>query len=262
MKRKHILLAAICLLGAGLAACSGDENPQQTQGDAWFVSIPATKSGGAVEAATRALSLEGSTLSATWSTGESVTVVRAGTGNEMGTLHPDANAATANLTGTLRDPVVSYSTSDALDLWFPRYADATISYTGQKGTLADIAEHFDYAHASASITEVNTTTKTLTVSAATFTNTQAIVRFTLKDNGGNALAVKSLEVSKGETLIASAALDPESSEVWLAIPQVEGKDIILSATTSAPKEYRYTKTGVTFGAGKYYAISVKMSSSE
>ena len=260
MKKKHILVAALCLLGAGLAACSGDDESQQPQGDAWFVSIPATKGGGAVEAATRALSFDGSALSAAWSTGESVTVVLYGA--DMGTLHPDANAATANLTGTLREPAISYGVGQSFDLWFPRYAGAAIDYTGQKGTLADIASNFDYAHATATITAVNKDTKTLTVSAATFTNPQAIVRFTLKDADGNDLAVTSLEVYKGENLIASAtAMDAASSEVWMAIPPVSGEQIALKATTAGGTNYQYTRDGATFKAGSYYPVNVKMKTS-
>ena len=73
--------AALLIAGAIFAACSSDDNltpdEQQPAGEKTYtLTVQATKGGenAAVKAATRALSLSGKTLSATWAEGEAVTV--------------------------------------------------------------------------------------------------------------------------------------------------------------------------------------------
>ena len=246
-------IAALCLMAVGWAACSS-ENEEQPANDTWILNVKATK---AETRATRALNFDGTNLAATWNTGETVDVR---TGYELisrGTLYAQSDGSSVDLKGPITG--TDFSTESTLSLWFPRYKGDN-TYTGQKGTIADIAAHFDYAHASVRVMTVDQDKHVLTTEEATFQNVQAIVKFTLKYNT-SPLSVSTLFVYQGseygENKLASATLASGSSEVWLAIPPVTDKTIIIIAT-SGDNTYTYTKSSVTFSAGHFYPINVSM----
>ena len=206
---------------------------------------------------TRALSLQGDVLHASWSTTESVTVLKGE--NPVGTLHPATNGPTATLTGTLTG---TFAVNDLLTLWFP---GPTVDYSGQKGTLEDIASNYDFASATVRITEVSgdriTAVDSENGGAAQFGNRQAIVRFTLKDKNADGTPV--IAASALTVLVEGAAavvVKPESaaSELYVALPGFSGKTVTLSATVGG-RLYRYSKGGVSFGNGEFHVISVRMS---
>lgn len=215
------------------------------------MTINASKGDGAT---TRALNLTDHTLNATWATSEHV-YVQKGSDWATGSLVPDANAATANLSGELSD--ITIVAGDELTLQFPKSGD--ITYTGQVGTLADIAANFDYATATVEVASVSATGNIIPKAATTsFENQQAIVKFTLIDkaDGTTPLSATELVVNDGTNTYtvtpASAA-----SEIYVAIPGFSGQAVTLSATVGSDV-YIYEKTGVTFINGKYYEITVKM----
>ena len=258
MIRKNYIFAALCLLAGGLASCSNNDD-EQPANNTWTLNVKATKSD---TPATRALSYDGTKITATWKTGETVDVRANLELISRGTLKAQSDGATAVLKGTITG--TDYVTGDEptnLSLWFPRYVGNAISYTGQKGTLDDIAENFDYAHAGVTVTSVDASNQVLTTTDANFTNAQAIVKFTLLDNTDpedvKNLYVKELHVSNGSTEIANATLSPASNVVWMAIPEVSGATINLTATDGV-NTYSYSKTSVKFTAGHYYPINVKM----
>lgn len=255
MIRKNYIFAALCLLAGGLASCSNNDD-EQPANNTWTLNVKATKSD---TPATRALSYDGTKITATWKTGETVDVRANLELISRGTLKAQSDGATAVLKGTITG--TDYVTGDEptnLSLWFPRYTGDAISYTGQKGTLDDIAENFDFAHAGVTVTSVDASNHVLTTTDADFTNAQAIVKFTLLDKAnGNLLSVSELHVSDGSTEIANATLSPASNVVWMAIPGVSSATINLTATDGV-NTYSYSKTSVTFAAGHYYPINVKM----
>ena len=253
MTRNNYLFAALCLLAGGLASCSSDIDDELPANDTWTLNVMATKSD---TPATRALSEDGT---ATWASGEKVDVMY--NSETRGTLTPQAYGdKSTTLSGTITgtDYYVNVDESSTLTLWFPKYAGATISYLGQEGTLDNIAANFDYAYASVTVTSMDALNHVLTTTNATFVNAQAIVKFTLSYNS-SPLSVSTLDVYKGSisdaNKIASATLTPANSEVWLAIPPVSGQTIILRANDGT---YEYSKTPVTFVAGHFYPINVKM----
>ena len=253
MIRKNYIFAALCLLAGGLASCSNNDD-EQPANNTWTLNVKATKSD---TPATRALSYDGTKITATWKTGETVDVRANLELFSRGTLKAQSDGATAVLKGTITG--TDYVTGDeptTLSLWFPRYVGDAISYTGQKGTLDDIAENFDFAHAYVTVTSVDASNHVLTTTDANFTNVQAIVKFTLSYNE-SPLSVSELHVSDGSNEIANATLTPASNEVWMAIPGVSGATINLTATDGV-NTYSYSKTSVTFAAGHYYPINVKM----
>ena len=256
MTRNTYIAAALCLLAGGLAGCS-DKDDEQPANNTWTLNVMATKSDAP---ATRALSYidDGSTkkLTATWAIGETVDVRTEFHTDSRGTLTAQDNATKANLTGTING--THFSTENTLSLWFPVYPGAAISYLGQRGTLDDIAAHFDYAHADVRVTGVDASNHVLTTTDAIFVNVQAIVKFTLDDTDNKPLEVSEMHVSDGSTEIANAGLNPVKSEVWLALPPVDSKTITLTATSGGYSYTFTTPSPVSFQQGHFYPIKVKM----
>ena len=256
MTKNILSLAALLIASATFVACTNDDNiinePQQPAATGTYtMTIEATKGDGAT---TRALTLDDKTLNATWATTENVYVQKAGTWAD-GSLQPQADGATATLKGTLSG--VTIAASDVLTLQFPR--SGALDYTGQVGTLADIAEKYDYATASVTVSGVSATGNIIpTEATTTFTNQQAIVKFTLIDkaDGTTHISATELVVSDGTT---DYTVTPASATdvLYVAIPGFSGQTVTLTATVGSDT-YTYEKSGVTFQNGKYYEITVKM----
>lgn len=250
----HMLV--VLITAATLTACSSDnsiiDEQQPTYPNGTYTMTVSASKGG--DASTRALSLSGSALNATWATTENV-YVKKGETWASGSLQPQDNAATATLKGTLSG--ISIAENDNLTLQFPKSGD--ITYAGQVGTLADIAANFDYAKATVEVESVSATGNINPKAATTtFTSQQAIVKFMLKDKGNSdaAISATQLVVSDGTN---SYTVTPASatSEIYVAIPGFSGQTVTLTATVGSDT-YSYEKSGVTFANGQYYAITVKM----
>lgn len=255
MTRNTYIAAALCLLAGGLAGCS-DKDDEQPANNTWTLNVKATKTYTPV---TRALSYDGTTITATWKAGETVDV-RAGLELvSRGTLYAQSDGATTNLQGTIGTPngTAGYAVENTLSLWFPKYRESG-AYTGQQGTLDDIAARYDYAHAGVVVTSVDASNHVLTTSDATFENAQAIVKFTLYDTDNKQLAVSEIHVSDGSSEIANATLNPVNSEVWLALPPVNSKTITLTATSGGNFYTFTTPSPISFQQGHFYPINVKM----
>lgn len=260
-------LAALLIASATFAACSSDDNtidlqPAQPAGQqVYTMTIQATKSTGDeanARVATRALALGGEdnkTLNATWATTENI-FVKKGSDWATGSLQPDANAATATLKGTLND--ITIAASDELTLQFPRSGE--LDYTGQVGTLEDIAAKYDYATATVTVASVSATGNINPTAATTsFTNQQAIVKFTLVDkaDGTTPLNATELIVSDG-TNTYTVTPASATSEIYVAIPGFSGKTITLTATVGSDTYTLTTSSAKTFANGSYYRITAQM----
>ena len=255
MKKNILSMAALLMASAAVfTACSSDDNitgeqPANPTGK-YTMTVNASKGG---DATTRALSLEGKTLNATWAITENV-YVKKGSNWATGSLKPQADGATATLKGELSG--VTIAAGDELTLQFPK--SGTPDYTGQVGTLADIAANFDYATATVTVANVDGSGNITVNEPATFTNQQAIVKFTLIDkaDGTTPLSASPLVINDGTT---DYTITPASatSEIYAAIPGFTGKTVTLTATVGGDT-YTYEKTGVSFTNGQYYEITVKM----
>ena len=266
------------LLTAGLAltACSSDDSNTEQVYRTYTMTIDATK--GANEAAsratTRALTLTGSTLNTLWATTERVYVQGKKLSDNSyfwfeGYLQPHSAGTTTQLNGVISLPTsFSISIDDAigtphkLTLQFPR--PYVLDYTGQIGTLADIAAKYDYAKAEEVRVDIEAD-KVVGGEPVTFVNQQAIVKFTLKDkaDGTTLLNPTALTIQYGEeslslTSIPSTTYGTNGNGVlYVAIPGFSDKAVTLTATV-ADDTYTFTKSGVTFVNGQYYEINVKM----
>lgn len=251
---KLTIPAMAALLVAALAACSGDDDllvafegsPLEKE---YTLSVETAKGIGIT---TRALTQSGSALTASWATTDRVYVQKNGTW-ATGSLQPQYAGATATLKGSLTG--VTIAAGDELTLQFPKIGAP--DYSGQKGTLEDIAANYDYATATATVRAVSANGM-VAADAATFTNQQAIVRFTLLDaaDGTTPVNATNLTVSDG-TNTYSVNPAAATNDLYVAMPGFSGQTVSLNAT-SLSGVFDFEKAGITFTNGQYYAVTVKM----
>ena len=278
---KKFYFHTLLLAGLVLAACSSDDDDHQGQEEhqafkTYYMTVDATKGAdeGANYASTRALALTGSTLNASWATSEHVYVQGKKKSDELyfwfeGTIQPQYAGTTTRLNGTISLPTGwSYSSIDEaignphyVNLQFPR--PYVLDYTGQIGTLADIAAKYDYARAENVQVDIGAD-KVVGVSPVTFVSQQAIVKFTLKDyaDGTTLLNPTKLNVQYGTeslslTIPETTYTTNGNGVLYVAIPGFENKTVTLTAKVGSEK-YTFIKSGVMFENGKYYEIAVKM----
>lgn len=240
-------LAALLMAGAAFAACSSDDNitgeqPANPTGK-YTMTVNASKGG---DATTRALSLEGKTLNATWAEGDKVKVYNSSNA-EIGELTAETSGASTKLKGDLNTLPTD---GETLTLKF-----LSPSYASQNGTIEHIAANCDYATATVTATVSGSA---VTATDANFENKQAIVKFSLTDKTTtSAISATQLVVNDGTT---DYTITPASatSEIYVALPGFSGQTVTLTATAGG-KTYSYEKTGVSFTNGQYYEIGVKMS---
>lgn len=273
---KNIYFSLLLIAGLMLTACSSDDNNVTQAPKTYFMTVDATK--GVNETASpayrRALSLSNSKLSATWATTEHVyvqgTLVNSSTFWFEGSIQPQTAGTTTQLNGVISLPagwVISIDeaigTPHHVNLQFPR---KELSYADQKGTLADIAENYDYARAENVSVDI-AADKVVGINKVPFVNQQAIVKFTLKDkaDGTTLLSPTELTIDNGLgddypltlTIPASTYTTNGNGVLYVALPEFSGETVTLTATCSSGT-YTYTKSYATFVNGKYYEISVKM----
>ena len=260
-------LAALLMAGAAFTACSSsddniiDEQPVNPAQKTYTLTVNASKGDGAQ---TRALDLTGKTLTASWATTENV-YVKKGETWATGSLQPEADGMTATLKGSLTG--ITIEADDNLTLQFPKNGD--ITYAGQLGTLADIQANFDWATATVDVESVspsgNINPKTATT---TFTNQQAIIKFTLKDKANDAaISPSALTVTDGTSTVELTSIPAatytanggDNNVLYVAFPAAgSAKTITLTATVGTDTYTYETATAKTFTNGQYYEITVKM----
>ncbi len=296
---KKFYFGMLLTAGIALGACSSDDREPErepvkepvsetgtlteTVRKTYTLTVNATKgvNDDANSATTRALTLDGKTLNASWATTEDVFVegVYKGTTTYFwfqGSIKPQTAGVSTVLSGTISLPGgTSYSSiqeaigtiSVPLNLQFPRSGE--LDYTGQKGTLADIAANYDYATATINVDVDNDRIVVIDASTVKFENQQAIVKFTLKTSDGSALlSPTALTIKYGESNL-SMSIPAETfttngaGVLFVAIPGDASKTLSLTATFGSDiYTYTFTKSGVTFDNGKYYAIGLKMKRAE
>ena len=279
---KNKYLSFLLIAGLALTACSSDDTvveqktlePDKT----YYLTVDATKGS---DAMTRALNLSGSTLTASWATTEHVYVQGTLVSNSSkfwfnGSIQPQSTGVSTRLSGALSVPTGwVYNTIEEakqngvftlpieLYLQFPR--SGNLDYTGQVGTIADIAAKYDYATATAHVVELDDN-HIMASSSVTFENQQAIVKFTLIDkvDGTTMLSPTALTINYGSgtvslTNIPDATYSTNGYGVlFVAIPGFSDQTVTLTAICSSGT-YTYTTSSTkTFVNGKYYEIGVKM----
>ena len=196
-------------------------------------------------APTKALEDMGTYLQSTWRAGDVVTVYA---GNQ---LLGELTASTGGSSTTTLEGDLNVAPEVGADLTLKYRSD---NYLTQKGTLDYIAANCDYALATVRVETV--TEKHITTTPALFETQQAIVKFTLKDADGNAVAASQLLLNNGGTTF-TMNLDSASSTVYVALPAFSNQTVTLSATAGT-SYYDLSKADVTFENGKFYTITARL----
>ena len=273
-------LAALLMAGAAFAACSSEDNMiggQPASQQTYTMTIEASKGGGS-DAATRALSIDGSgALNATWETSNEVKAYNHTQSSAFtGSLKPQSSGVSATLTGSLTGSVA------VDDIIYLRWPSVDADYTGQDGTLETIAQRYDYTTGVAQVTSVDGTTIGAEDSSyggpVLFTNSQAIVKFTLIDKAtdspinatqltidakfnGESRLIQSITYPDAYTLgpITINRNAPADNVVYAALPFSSQANFTFNLTaTDGTHNYTYEKAGVKMINGRYYEVTVKM----
>lgn len=246
MKRTNTFSIMAALLLAGIStivSCTKDDE-QPVEGKTYHMTVTASKGGDN----TKDLTINGTTISATWAEGETVTVYNETKGADLtGTLAAQSSGASTTLEGDLTGTIEE---GDELTLKF-----CSPDYSMQDGTLAYIASHCDYAEATVTVASVDDGVITASGNAA-FENKQAIVKFSLMDAGGNDLDASVLSVTVDDVIYATIPAS-DTNKLYVALPGISGKAVTLSAKVSG-QWYNKTRANVTFVNGQYYTVAAKL----
>ena len=217
MNIKHLFYPlSIAMAAMTMTACSSDDDAAVEAGvtGTFQVSINVGPA-----AQTRAISVggnDGHTLYTNWDKNDEVQVVKEGATTIAGTLTANVsagNSAYATLTGELTG---TFAAGDNVTL---HYHTASLDYTGQKGTIADVSTSKSYLTATSTVKQIGQTTGTvkdetnnyLVMSDAAYEAQQAYLDITFTDDAGHALAITKLEVWTSEgKLVKTAPLDGQT----------------------------------------------------
>ena len=217
MNIKHLFYPlSIAMAAMTMTACSSDDDAAVEAGvtGTFQVSINVGPA-----AQTRAISVggnDGHTLYTNWDKNDEVQVVKEGATTIAGTLTANVsagNSAYATLTGELTG---TFAADDKVTL---HYHTASLDYTGQKGTIADVSTSKSYLTATSTVKQIGQTTGTvkdetnnyLVMSDAAYEAQQAYLDITFTDGAGQALAITKLEVWTSEgKLVKTAPLDGQT----------------------------------------------------
>ena len=278
---KKLYFTMLLMAGLALTACSSDDTSTEPEPQApktYYMTVDASKAVNEAfsRVSTRALSLDGSTLNASWATTENVYVqgkyyYSVGTFWFKGSIKPQYAGTTTRLNGVISLPDgSSYTSIDAaigsphtLTLQFPRSGE--LDYTGQVGTLADIAAKYDYAVAEDVRVDVEAD-EVVGVKEVTFANQQAIIKFTLmdKDNSDAVICPSAFTITDGTNTVELTSIPDDTYStngpgvLYVAFRSTGNAETITLTATVGGSTYTFTRSGVTFANGKYYEINVKM----
>ena len=217
MNIKHLFYPlSIAMAAMTMTACSSDDDAAVEAGvtGTFQVSINVGPA-----AQTRAISVggnDGHTLYTNWDKNDEVQVVKEGATTIAGTLTANVsagNSAYATLTGELTG---TFAAGDKVTL---HYHTASLDYTGQKGTIADVSTSKSYLTATSTVKQIGQTTGTvkdetnnyLVMSDAAYEAQQAYLDITFTDDAGHALAITKLEVwTSAGKLVKTASLDGQT----------------------------------------------------
>ena len=256
---KLFFMAALALM---TAACSNDDNDLTTQQPAKAEGIPFTATISLDQSATtRALTENGTTIEATWATGEKVALiytVSATTYVEEAEVTPQGDG-TATISTTLEG-----SPADDTDVTIVYPASAVDGTTkdvktnllaSQNGLLTgpgSIAEKYELRKTTTPAKlKIDGTTASLK-GTVSLTNQFAIWKLTLNNSA------KDLYITADGVLIAGATLASPGTEFYVAVPAVDSKTVAAVATDGSSNCWSFSKAGVSLVAGKYYQSSPTM----
>lgn len=261
--RHMMTMAALALTGAAMTACSGDDGPvsggmQPESTTAYTLSTTLTFDGGGE---TRALTEAGVK---TFAVGDQIAVLfykdDKWWGYETVTSEPLTAAditdegKTATFTVTITNP---NDGKTAVRYVYPAYLEseydrASILENEQDGSLAKLAEKFDYAEATG---DIDYSGGSPALPALTLQNQLALAKFTFSD--GSADITASLRKLLIEVGAHTYSVTPSSaSEIWVALYPVRTDQTIKLIPYDGEQYYEKSVTGKALAANYIYPISV------
>jgi len=257
---KIIIMASLLVAGTVYSSCSKESAPI-AKAPTYTLTIDASQG---EDPLTRALTTDGTNISATWTYGDLVSVYNVTKSAALGgTLTALSSGSTVKLSGELTGTVAA---GDVLKLTY----QTTDDFTGQDGTLEYILDHYDYATASITVSAVSDEKIIPTSTSVSFQNQLAIVKFTLLNSTTSAaLNTSSIRISANG--VAYTITPAGNGNVfYMAFPKFSYPGISLVTKVNG-QLYNYAYYGTkassasyhlnnysTFDPGKYYKISVKM----
>ena len=268
MKKLLSNMALLLLAVWAVSACSGSEDiidtpktDNPTQKKAWTLVISNNLTRGLD------LSSDTKTLTPTWETTDEIHVYY--NDEKVGIMNPESDGSgKVQFTGGLSD--ASYTVGQTLEMYYRRDKTDDPVFTGQKGTIADIAANFDFAHATPTISKVDDVNKVIVVSA-NFESEEAIMRFKFDKDlaAGDQLTVSALDLDPSEgtaglvkttatvTLESAAAAN---APVYVAIPADGVSSLYYEVIVTRSGEDIYTGgvANKTLSNGKYVGVTIAL----
>ena len=247
--------SAIVLVGFVFVSCSKEDltpvTPEEDGVKAYTLTITASREKAPDTKVLELGGIDNKTLYKKWVLNDEVSVYKGST--FAGTLTAttvSANGFDATLTGQLTGTTIS--PGDDLVMKF-----SSQDYSTQDGTLAGIASTCDYAEAEVTVATIDGSYNITTTDDALFKNQQAIVKFTLQDEAANLISATSLTVSVDGMSDIVVTPGSATSELFVAVPGIEAKDITLTALVGG-KDFICKKSAATLVNSKYYGIKASM----
>ena len=266
---KLFMMAALALM---TAACSSDDNdittptPQPVKPEG----IPFSATIESESATTRTLTedTDNNTIKAAWKTGEKVALIyTVNNTKQFVVAEVTANGdGSATINATLTDspadgtPVKIVYPASAVDETNKEVKDLTTLLSEQSGELTNISDKYDLREATGKL-KIGEETASLKESVR-LNSTLAIlkVQATIPYNSSTTFEFNSLTITIDGTKYVNIEKSSGSAQnsFYVALPPVSGGKVSFLAKDDKGRMFGYSKSGVTFEAGKYYQSTLKM----
>lgn len=254
------------------AACSSDDNdittptPQPVKPEG----IPFSATIESESATTRALSedTENKTITAAWKTDEEVALIYTASNSTQlvvakVTANKDGSAIIkATLTGSPADgtPVEIVYPASAVDETTKEMKDRPTLLVKQTGSLSDISTNYDLREATGKL-KIGEETASLQESVRLNSKLAILKVQAIKPyNSSTTFEFNSLTITIDGTKYVNIEKSSSSAQndFYVALPPVSGGKVSFLAKDVDGNTYGYSKSDVTFEAGKYYQSTLKM----
>ena len=272
MKIFKLVFWGLCI---GLVSCSKaelniEEETPDTQKDVWTLKVEA---GGKNDVTTKALSMNtDGTIKSEWTQGDCIIAYKyldngaLYLAEPIGSLSAETSGVHTTFSGSLTS-VEGLSVGSKLRLSYPGYNS---DYRGQDGTLQYISDHCNFSYAEVVITELNTDTKVISTTNASFKNVQAIWKIKFQNAEGSDINVTSVTII-GDHLLSyymgsnvaitgsiNITFTNAVNEIWVAIHSLsEFSNYVIKCVTDDNQQLSCVKKG-NLQAGNYYTSTLKM----
>ncbi len=261
VKINRFLLASFALFA--FFACSKTslqteeiiESPKELK-----ISVKANKGNGS--SLTKALSENGSSISALWEAGDVVYIVNVAGNKEYGQLVAQSDGSSTTLTGSVTKTM---TVGTSYKLRYLQKGEDYLYLVSQKGTLEDIAINHDMAEATVTVKSIDGDKVTFEEAVANFESKISITKFTFDRNvtwvGIYSSNLKTYVRPGYSANYSCISLEPDSeiNTAYVALSTLEDKKTVYSFLAKGSDGLYYMSAkNVKLQNGKYYTTSVTL----